>query len=84
MLGLQSWRGLGNRDWSWVTHRILLRLTGCTLLWLTGSGLLDTLFVLFLHPANVVTLCIEVTRTIHNVVELGPDRYIGLSFLHVD
>ena len=24
--------------------------------WLTGSGLFDTLLVVFLHPANVVTL----------------------------
>ena len=54
--------------------------------------MLDTLLVVFLCPANVVTLCIltELTlsrdfRTIHHAVELGPDNvHRSTSFLHVD
>ena len=29
MLGLLSWCGLENRDWSWVTHCVLPRLASC-------------------------------------------------------
>ncbi len=56
---------------------------------LKSFGLLDTLLVVFPHPASVVgqtgLILSSDFRTVHHAVELGPDNiHRPTSFLHVD